>query len=237
MSQDITITLHQKLRIKYLLDRILAWILLIVLGPFVLLIAFLIKFEGFLKPKHSGPAFYREPRISEGRIIQMLKFRTVTTDHIHWVRERPNSRSVSHATKHRTRMGKIIMHSYLDEMPQLWNIARGEMSFVGPRPDSIHMHEGTVEKGLTYGNHLKGGLLGIVQACKSNERHKLLFQEMARQHTERKEFPQMLDEFYLQWIIKSTPLKILLFDLFIIRKSLRTFFVGEQGDWLLIENG
>jgi lipopolysaccharide/colanic/teichoic acid biosynthesis glycosyltransferase len=237
MAQDITITLHQKLRIKYVLDRILAWILLIVLGPFVLLIVFLIKLEGFLKPKHSGPAFNREPRISEGRVIQMLKFRTVTTSHVHWIREKPESRSSSYPTKNRTRLGKMIMNSYLDEIPQLWNIAKGEMSFVGPRPDSIQMHEGTQQDGFTYRNHLKGGLLGITQACKSNERHKLLFQEMARQYTDRKEFPQMLDEFYLQLIIKSTPLKILLFDLFIVRKSLRTFFVGEKDDWLLMENG
>lgn len=237
MSQDIPITLHKKLRIKYFLDRILAWILLVVLGPFIILLAFLIKLEGFLIRKHSGPAFYREPRISEGRIIQMLKFRTVTTNHVHWIREKPDSRSVSYPTKHRTRMGKIIMHSYLDEMPQLWNIAKGEMSFVGPRPDPIHMHKGTVQEGFIYRNHLKGGLLGIVQACKGNEKHQLCFQEMARQHTDRKEFPQMLDEFYLQWLIKSPPLKILLFDLFIVRKALRTFFVGEKDDWLLMENG
>ncbi len=236
MSQDILITLHKKLRIKYLLDRILAWILLIILGPFILLIAFLIKLEGFLKPKHSGPAFHREPRMSEGRVIQMLKFRTVTTSHVRWIREKPDSRSISYPTKNRTRMGKIIMNSYLDEMPQLWNIARGEMSFVGPRPDSIQMHKGTVQDGFMYSNHLRGGLLGIVQACKSNERHQLLFQGIARQHTDRKELPQMLDEFYLQWIIKSPPSKILLFDLFIVRKALRTFFVGEKDDWLLMEN-
>jgi hypothetical protein len=98
------------------------------------------------------------------------------------------------------------------------------------------MHKGTVQDGFMYSNHLRGGLLGIVQACKSNERHQLLFQGIARQHTDRKELPQMLDEFYLQWIIKSPPSKILLFDLFIVRKALRTFFVGEKDDWLLMEN-
>ncbi|UCD86698.1 MAG: sugar transferase [Desulfobacterales bacterium] len=191
-------TLHKKLRIKYLFDHILAWILLIVLGPLILLIAFLIKLEGFLKPKHSGPAFHREPRISEGRAIQMLKFRTVTTSHVRWIREKPESRSRSYPTKNRTRLGKIIMNSYLDEIPQLWNIAKGEMFFVGARPDSIEMHERTLQDGFTYRNHLKGGLLGITQACKSNERHQLFFKELARQHTDRREFPQMLDEFYLK---------------------------------------
>ena len=134
-------------------------------------------------------------------------------------------------------MGKAIMNAYLDEMPQLWNIAGGEMSFVGPRPDSIWTHEGTVRDGFMYGNYLKGGLLGITQACKSNEQYKSLFQEMARRYTDRREFPQMLNEFYLQWIIKNPPSKILLLDIFILRKSLRTFFVGEKDDWLLMEDG
>ena len=236
MSQDIAQTLKDKLRIKYLLDQIFSWTLLIILGPFIFLVAFLIKLEGFLKPKNSGPAFHREPRMSEGRVIQMLKFRTVTTSHIRWIREKPESRSTSYPTKNRTRMGKVIMKLYLDEMPQLWNIAMGEMSFVGPRPDLIQMHSRILEDGFMYRNHLKGGLLGIVQACKSNEKHKLLFQEMARQHTSRKEFPQMLDEFYLQWVMKNPPSKTLLLDLFIVRKSLRTFFVGEKDDWLLMEN-
>jgi lipopolysaccharide/colanic/teichoic acid biosynthesis glycosyltransferase len=229
-------TLQQKLRFKYLLDRILAWILLIILGPFILVIAFLIKVEGFLKPKNAGPAFCREPRVSEGRVIQMLKFRTVTTLHLRWIREKPDSRSASYATKNRTGLGKVIMNSYLDEMPQLWNIARGEMSFVGPRPDSLQMHKRTVQDGFTYRNHLRGGLIGITQACKSNEKHKRLFQEMARQYTDRKAFPQMLDEFYLQWIIKNPPSKILLLDISIVRKSLRTFLAGEKDDWLLMEN-
>lgn len=237
MSEEVTTGFRKKLCIKYLLDRILAWILLIILGPFILLIAFLIKLEGFLKPKHSGPAFYKEPRISEGRVIQMLKFRTVTISHVRWIREKSESRSIFYPTKNRTCMGKIIMNSYLDEIPQLWNIAKGDMSFVGPRPDTLQMHERMLQAGFTYLDLLKGGLLGIVQACKSNEGHRLFFQEMARQLTDRKKFPQMLDEFYLQWLIKSPPSKILLFDLFIVRKALRTFFVGEKDEWLLKEKG
>lgn len=237
MSGEATTRFHKKLRIKYLLDRVLAWFLLIILDPFILLIAFLIKLEGFLRPEHSGPAFYKEPRVSEGRVIQMLKFRTVTTPHIHWIRRKPESRSASYPTKSRTRMGKMIMNSYLDELPQLWNIAKGEMSLVGPRPDTIQIHESLLQERFTYRNLLKGGLLGIGQACKSNEGHQCLFQEMARQHADRKELPQVLDEFYLQWLIKSPPSKILLFDLFIVRKALRTFFVGEKDEWLLTEDG
>jgi len=82
ISEEVTPGFRKKLRIKYLLDRVLAWILLIILGPFILLITLLIKLEGFLKPDNSGPAFHGEPRVSEGRVIQMLKFRTVTTSHI-----------------------------------------------------------------------------------------------------------------------------------------------------------
>jgi lipopolysaccharide/colanic/teichoic acid biosynthesis glycosyltransferase len=237
MSGEAANRFRKKLRIKYLLDRILALILLIFLAPFILVIALLIQLEGFLKRKHSGPAFYRELRISEGRVIRMLKFRTATVSHVRWIREKAESRSVSHPTKHRTRMGRIIVNSYLDELPQLWNIARGEMSFVGPRPDLIQEHNRTVQAGFTCRNLLKGGLLGIVQACKSNERNKRFFQEMARQHTDRTGFPQMLDEFYLQWLIKSPPTQILLFDLYIVQKALPTFFVGEKDEWFKMEDG
>jgi lipopolysaccharide/colanic/teichoic acid biosynthesis glycosyltransferase len=235
ISEEATARLRKKLRIKYLLDRVVAWSLLIILSPFILLIAFLIKLEGFLKPDYLGPAFYKEPRVSEGRVIQMLKFRTVTTSHIRWIRHEPASRSASYPTKHRTRMGKIIIGAYLDELPQLWNIAKGEMSLVGPRPDTIQMHERLLQEGSTYRSLLKGGLLGITQACKSNQRYQRFFRDMARQHTTVKEFPAVLDELYLQWLIKNPASKILLFDLFVVRKALRTFFVGEKDEWLLME--
>jgi lipopolysaccharide/colanic/teichoic acid biosynthesis glycosyltransferase len=236
MSDEISAVVQNKLRIKYLLDRIFAWILLIILGPFILFVVFLIKIEGVFKPKNAGPAFLTEPRISEGRVIRMVKFRTVNMSHVRWIRQKPESRSASYATKNRTRVGKVIMNTYLDEMPQLWNIARGEMSFVGPRPDSLQMHNKTVQDGFMYRKYLRGGLLGITQACKGNETHRRLFRKMARHYTDRRTFPQMLDEFYLRWIVKNPPSKILRLDMFIVRKSLRTFFVGEKDDWLLLEN-
>jgi len=114
MFEKVTTRFRKKLRIKYLLDRILAWILLVILAPFIFLIAFLIKLECLIKPENSGPAFHREPRISKGRVFQMLKFRTVTTSHVRWIREKSESRSSSYPTKNRTRLGKIIINAYLD---------------------------------------------------------------------------------------------------------------------------
>lgn len=116
---------------KRLFDMALSGTGLAVSSPLWILIAIAIKVED------NGPIFYTQPRVGEGgRTFDALKFRSMIPD---------AERGVGpvQATEHDprvTRIGRIMRATAMDELPQLWNIFRGDMSFVGPRalrPDEI----------------------------------------------------------------------------------------------------
>lgn len=105
------------------IEAILAFISLIILLPVLLLVAVLIKISD------RGPALFVQRRIGlGGREFRLYKFRTM--------RSSAAGALVTAATDKRiTRLGKMLRKTKLDELPELWNILRGEMSFVGPRPE------------------------------------------------------------------------------------------------------
>lgn len=110
-------------------DRILEIVeaipLLILLSPFMLLSALAIKLTD------RGPVFYRQTRVGEnGRDFELIKFRTMTTDS-----ERDGAQWSSAGDPRVTRVGRVLRRLHLDELPQLINVLRGEMTFVGPRPE------------------------------------------------------------------------------------------------------
>jgi lipopolysaccharide/colanic/teichoic acid biosynthesis glycosyltransferase len=112
-------------RPKRIFDFLLAGIGLLMLWPFFLLVAMLVRVNG------GGPVFYRQQRVGlRGRLFQILKFRTMT----------PQSESFGMALtvagdSRITRIGHSLRRWKLDELPQLINVLRGEMSLVGPRPE------------------------------------------------------------------------------------------------------
>jgi lipopolysaccharide/colanic/teichoic acid biosynthesis glycosyltransferase len=98
---------------------------LIVLAPLFFLIAFLIKLDS------PGPVFFRQERIGKGfRPFRIYKFRTM----VHDAPQRGGLITIG-ADPRITRVGRILRASKLDELPQLINVLKGEMSFVGPRPE------------------------------------------------------------------------------------------------------
>lgn len=105
--------------IKRILDFILASILLVVLLPFMLILAMIIKRDG-------GPAIFKQQRSGKnGTVFTLYKFRSMTpSNNVH------NFKKEDEITK----IGKFIRNTSLDELPQLVNILKGEMSFIGPRP-------------------------------------------------------------------------------------------------------
>ncbi|HET8898242.1 MAG TPA: TIGR03013 family XrtA/PEP-CTERM system glycosyltransferase [Rhodanobacteraceae bacterium] len=113
---------------KRLLDLAVAGVLLLLVWPLMLLTALAIRLES-----GSGqPLLYRQMRVGEhGRNFQLYKFRSMRTD-----AERDGvPRWASENDDRITRVGRFIRKTRLDELPQLWNILRSEMSFVGPRPE------------------------------------------------------------------------------------------------------
>lgn len=113
------------LAIKRIFDIIVALILLILLSPIILILATMIKIDS------KGPVFYRQERITTyGKIFRIFKFRTMVqnADKVGTLVTVGNDSRI-------TRVGKLIRKVRLDELPQLINVLKGEMTFVGTRPE------------------------------------------------------------------------------------------------------
>ena len=118
---------------------------------------------------YAGRPFYREERISQGRAFDLLKFRTLRAD----VQERAagHARLLEADPSNLTWLGRRILKPwYLDELPQLWNVLRGEISLVGPRPWPPQLVEEQRAEGLTYRDEVPAGLTGLAQLTKGSNR-------------------------------------------------------------------
>jgi lipopolysaccharide/colanic/teichoic acid biosynthesis glycosyltransferase len=111
------------------LDILFASVFLILLSPVALVIA------GLMLVTSGRPVLYRGQRVGRGgRFFEMLKFRTLKQGAEERIGQYLGAELVSRTDTELTRMGRWLKASQLDEIPQLWNVLRGDMSFVGPRP-------------------------------------------------------------------------------------------------------
>lgn len=110
---------------KRVLDILVAVTLLVVLFPVLLVISTLIKIDS------KGPVFFRQQRIGQfGKPFRIIKFRSMTA-----APQAEKGRFDAGSEVRVTRIGRILRKSKLDEVPQLLNVLKGEMSLVGPRPE------------------------------------------------------------------------------------------------------
>jgi len=118
--------------LKFVFDKVVSLVGLIVLSPVLLIVALLIKW------KMPGPILFCQQRVGRyGRIFTVYKFRTMTVKAEASVASR-NSEATSIASQEQSRitpLGEKLRRYKLDELPELWNVLKGDMSFVGPRPD------------------------------------------------------------------------------------------------------
>lgn len=110
--------------IKFIFDRFVALIGLLFLWPILIVVAIFIKFK-----MPGGPVLFVQKRVGkDGKLFNCHKFRSMTVNH--------NGSSISVAGDSRiTPFGAKLRHYKLDELPELWDVLIGNMSFVGPRPD------------------------------------------------------------------------------------------------------
>jgi sugar transferase (PEP-CTERM system associated) len=143
--------------IKRFLDLSLALIGLTLSLPISLLTALLIKIES------SGPVIYRQERVGErGRLFSIFKFRSMCLD-----AEKNGAVWASTSDARVTRVGRFIRNVRIDEIPQMWNVILGNMSFVGPRPERPVFVEQLVHKLPYYSlrHAAKPGITGWAQVC------------------------------------------------------------------------
>lgn len=139
--------------IKHLLDKVFSFILLIFLSPLFILIAILIKLDS------KGPVMFVQQRVGKNRaLFNIYKFRTMVPDAINigtGVYTEENDPRI-------TRVGRFLRKTSLDELPQLLNILKGEMSFIGPRPTlayQVEQYNDFQKKRLL----MKPGVTGLAQ--------------------------------------------------------------------------
>ncbi|MFL5946456.1 MAG: sugar transferase, partial [Gaiellaceae bacterium] len=114
-----------------------------------------------------GSLLYSEPRISRGREFGLLKFRTLRSDVLR--RAAGHARLLEVEPANLTWLGRQVLKPwYLDELPQLWNVLRGEISLVGPRPWPPQLVAQQRDEGLTYRDTLPAGLTGPAQITKGS---------------------------------------------------------------------
>jgi lipopolysaccharide/colanic/teichoic acid biosynthesis glycosyltransferase len=153
---------------KRLLDVVVSATLLLLLSPVVLAVLVAFALDVVLEREDRGSLLYREPRISRGRMFGLLKFRTLRADALS--RAGGHARLLEADPANLTWLGRRVLKPwYLDEIPQLWNILRGDLSLVGPRPWPPELVEQQRAEGITYRDEVSAGLTGLAQLTKGSD--------------------------------------------------------------------
>jgi exopolysaccharide biosynthesis polyprenyl glycosylphosphotransferase len=155
LTREYAMTIEQR-AVKRLIDIVCAMILMIVTAPFMIVTAAAIKlYDG-------GPVLYRQVRCTRDmREFRILKFRSMCTD----AEKDGVARLAAKNDSRITPIGKFIRMTRIDELPQLFNILNGEMSFIGPRPERpeiIRQYQEDMPE-FTFRTKVKAGLAGYAQ--------------------------------------------------------------------------
>lgn len=184
------------------------------MSPLLVLASLAILLNGLIRPSDRGPVFYREPRISKGEIFTLFKFRTMQVDAINEVRNKGLTlKTLERQDRGHTPVGNFLRRFYLDELPQLANILRGDMSFVGPRPSAPLEYERELLKGIVRKKLAKAGLVGLQQAHKG--------------HTKSFDEEVGFDYEYVRRAGAMNPLRRLVYDISIMVRSVRIMLEGR----------
>jgi exopolysaccharide biosynthesis polyprenyl glycosylphosphotransferase len=193
---------------KRIFDLFLSFLLIIILSPFLIIIALAVALAS------SGPIIVRLKRVGQkGKVFKMYKFRSMVKDahlfkdEVKTFNERVDGPLFKMKNDPRvTKLGKFLRRTSLDELPQLYNVLKGQMSLVGPRPhepEEVSQYQRGYRKLLT----IKPGITGMAQV---SGRSNLLFSDEAK-----------LDIFYIEnWSI--------LLDLIILLKTPKALFKKDE---------
>jgi len=203
LSDDAAQAFHLPLiypHVKRFMDIILVLVSLPITVPLMSMIALLIKLDS------RGPVLFIQDRVGQGgRPFRMVKFRTMRTD-----AERGGAKFAEKADDRVTRLGRWLRKFRLDELPQFWNVLKGEMSLIGPRPEQVKF-AAEFAKEIPYYNYrhlVKPGITGWAQVMHGYAAGKKETQEKLE-----------YDLYYVKYLS-------LWLDLLIIAKTIRTILTG-----------
>ncbi|MCM1264389.1 MAG: exopolysaccharide biosynthesis polyprenyl glycosylphosphotransferase, partial [Butyrivibrio sp.] len=155
LTREYALKIEQRI-VKRLIDLVCAFILLVIASPFMLITAIAIKLYD------KGPVLYKQVRCTmDAREFNILKFRSMRVD----AEKDGVARLASQNDSRITPVGKFIRAVRIDELPQLFNIIKGDMSFVGPRPERPEIIAQYIEEmpEFTFRMKVKAGLAGYAQ--------------------------------------------------------------------------
>ncbi|PLR91233.1 sugar transferase [Bacillus sp. T33-2] len=183
-------------KIKRIIDAVTACITLILIWPLFLILAILIKLDS------PGPVFFMQKRVGKDKKnFYILKFRTMRTD----TPKNMPTHMLDNPEAYITSIGKVLRKTSLDELPQIVNIIKGEMSIVGPRPALWNQYDLISERDKYGANNIYPGLTGWAQI---NGRDEVPIDVKAK-----------LDGEYVKRMSFSFDLKIFLKTVFSVLKS------------------
>lgn len=146
--------------IKRFIDIVLSLGAIVFLSPVLLVLAVLVKLDS------KGPVLFRQKRVGKGKThFEILKFRTMYAD---VPKDVPTHLLADPASKI-TKIGRFLRKSSLDELPQIFNILKGEMSIIGPRPALWNQFDLIEERDKYGANDVRPGLTGLAQVMGRDE--------------------------------------------------------------------
>ena len=195
--------LERKMVLKYALDRGVALAFLPLLLGVTVLVQMATWLEAVLDPVTGGPIFYREERWTQGRSFIIFKYRTACCG-----TQQPGELG------HLTRVGVLLKKWYLDELPQVLNILKGDMTLVGPRPNGPGKARREIEEeGMEGKMLLRAGLTGLVQVHKRAAQDRACYRQ--------------LEEAYLTEMRRRSSVGVLLYDIELLGRTIPMMLRGE----------
>ena len=178
---------------KRIFDIVCSLIAIILLALPMLIVAIAIKCDS------KGPVLFKQQRVGKKKkLFKIWKFRSMYID------TDPNAptHQLGDATSHITKVGKFIRKTSIDELPQLFNILFGKMSFVGPRPALWNQDDLIAERDNYHANDIKPGLTGLAQISGRDELEITVKAKLDGEYVKKREF------FYDIWLIIKTAFSV-----------------------------